>query len=85
MDQDYRAKYFFDLNFEINPIINREKLKSSYIRDITNLFKPYLLNNISQNSELDRPEPPQETKITDTSKRESAISPPTNRDRANGK
>ena len=44
MDQDYRAKYFLDLNFELDSVVNREKLKSNYIREITNLFKPYIMN-----------------------------------------
>jgi hypothetical protein len=45
MDQEYSAKYFLDLNFEIDRNCNREKLKSSYIREITTLFKPYILNS----------------------------------------
>lgn len=32
MDQNYGAKYFLDLNFEVDPSLNREKLKSTYIR-----------------------------------------------------
>lgn len=32
MDQNYNAKYFIDLNFEYDRTINREKLKSNYIR-----------------------------------------------------
>ena len=51
MDQDYRAKYFLDLSFELNPSLNRDKLKSTYIRDITNLFKPYILN---KSQDIDR-------------------------------
>lgn len=45
MDQNYGAKYFLDLDFDIGVNINREKLKSSYIREISNLFKPYLMNS----------------------------------------
>lgn len=47
MDQNYGAKYFLDINFEVDNRINREKLKSTYIRKITELFKPYILNGIS--------------------------------------
>lgn len=44
MDQNYGAKYFLDLDFEIDTGVNREKLKSNYIREITNLFRPYIMN-----------------------------------------
>ena len=44
MDQNYGAKYFLDLDFTVDHSLNREKLKSAYIREITNLFKPYILN-----------------------------------------
>jgi hypothetical protein len=44
MDQNYGAKYFLDINFDLDPNVNREKLKSNYIREITNLFKPYIMN-----------------------------------------
>lgn len=42
MDQNYNAKYFLNLDFEVDPNINKEKLKSAYIRDIYNIFKPYI-------------------------------------------
>jgi hypothetical protein len=42
MDQNYRAKYFLGVNFDLLPNANREKLKSSYIREITTLFRPYI-------------------------------------------
>ena len=45
MDENYRAKYFLDLGFEVDNTIHREKLKSNYIREITNLFKPYILQS----------------------------------------
>ena len=45
MDQNYQAKYFMDFNFEVNSNVNREKLKSNYIREITNLFKPYIMGS----------------------------------------
>jgi len=45
MDQNYGAKYFLDLNFDVDTNVNREKLKSTYIREITNLFKPYIMNS----------------------------------------
>ena len=48
MDQNYGAKYFLDLNFEFQRNVNREKLKSNYIREITNLFKPYIMNTNSK-------------------------------------
>ena len=44
MDQNYGPKYFLDLDFELVNNINREKLKSIYIKDITNLFRPYLFH-----------------------------------------
>jgi hypothetical protein len=44
MDQNYGAKYFLDLDFTLDTTINREKLKSMYIREITSLFKPYIVN-----------------------------------------
>lgn len=45
MDQNYMAKYFLDLDFELDSSLNREKLKSMYIREITNLFKPYIVSS----------------------------------------
>lgn len=51
MDQNYLAKYFMDLNFEIDPSSNREKLKSSYIREITSMFQPYLMGPAAMVSE----------------------------------
>mgnify|MGYP000860961330 CR=1 FL=1 len=55
MDHNYGAKYFLDLNFEQQPNLNREKLKSNYIREITNLFKPYLDNAIqNEGNDSDR-------------------------------
>jgi hypothetical protein len=53
MDQNYGAKYFLDINFDLDPTLNREKLKSKYIREITNLFKPYILNATKVNSSAD--------------------------------
>lgn len=52
MDQNYGAKYFLDLDFTYDTGVNREKLKSMYIREITNLFKPYIVSN-SNNYALD--------------------------------
>jgi hypothetical protein len=54
MDQNYGAKYFLDLDFEVDQTVNREKLKSNYIREITNLFRPYLTPQ-SQALHSDRP------------------------------
>lgn len=88
MDHNYNAKYFLDLNFELNPSLNREKLKSNYIREITNLFKPYLANSsIMQVNDSDREKKSYDfktqeagTKGNETTRRqESAISPPTNK------
>jgi hypothetical protein len=46
MDHNYGAKYFLDpSNFAYDTSINKERLKSQYIREITNLFKPYIDNN----------------------------------------
>ena len=46
MDHNYGAKYFLDpSNFTYDTSINKERLKSQYIREITNLFKPYIDNN----------------------------------------
>ena len=50
MDQNYGPKYFLDLDFEVINNINREKLKSVYIKDITNLFRTYI-----KNSQLSKP------------------------------
>jgi hypothetical protein len=67
---------------------NREKLKSNYIREITNLFKPYLANSsIMQVNDSDREKKSYDfktqeagTKGNETTRRqESAISPPTNK------
>ena len=44
MDQNYGAKYFLDLNFQQDPSVNREKLRLNYVREITNLFRPYIQN-----------------------------------------
>ena len=84
MDQDYGAKYFLDLNFELDKNINRQKLKSNYIREITNLFKPYIMHNNSKvhNSldsdreivSVDYSKPKETQRRHDTS-----ISPPTNK------
>lgn len=53
MDQNYGAKYFLDLDFDVDQTVNREKLKSNYIREITNLFRPYLTpQSQSQSSEF---------------------------------
>ena len=53
MDQNYGAKYFLDLDFTLDTTINREKLKSMYIREITSLFKSYIVNTRSNNYALD--------------------------------
>jgi hypothetical protein len=45
MDHNYGAKYFLDPSFTYDPTLNKEKLKSQYIRDISNLFKPYIENS----------------------------------------
>lgn len=91
MDQNYGAKYFLDLDFQLDPSANREKLKSMYIREITNLFKPYILttnpNTYALDSERERNEPknaPRESthKNTPDNPRkvhDTSISPPTNR------
>jgi hypothetical protein len=50
MDQNYGAKYFLDLDFALDSAINREKLKSIYIREITSLFKPYIVSTANSNS-----------------------------------
>jgi hypothetical protein len=50
MDQNYGAKYFLDLDFALDTAINREKLKSIYIREITSLFKPYIVSTANTNS-----------------------------------
>ena len=42
MDQNYNAKYFLNLDFEVDRTINKGKLKSAYIRDIYNIFMPYI-------------------------------------------
>ncbi len=42
MDHNYGAKYFLDPSLVYDPSLNKEKLKSQYIRDISNLFKPYI-------------------------------------------
>ena len=42
MDQNYNAKYFLNLDFEVDKSVNKEKLKSAYIRDIYNIFRPYI-------------------------------------------
>lgn len=47
MDHNYQAKYFLDLDFQVDPSFNPEKLKSTYIREITSLFQPYLMNSKS--------------------------------------
>jgi hypothetical protein len=49
MDQNYGAKYFLDLDFALDTAINREKLKSIYIREITSLFKPYIVSTANTN------------------------------------
>lgn len=49
MDQNYGAKYFLDLDFTLDTAINREKLKSMYIREITSLFKPYIVSTPNNN------------------------------------
>lgn len=84
MDQNYGAKYFLDLNFEIDTAVNREKLKSNYIREITNLFRPYIMNATSpvQDSERDRYSNDfknREGKNTERKVPDSSISPPTNK------
>ena len=45
MDQNYCAKYFLNLDFQVNQKVNTEKLKSTYIRDITALFRPYIVGS----------------------------------------
>jgi hypothetical protein len=50
MDQNYGAKYFLDLDFALDSAINREKLKSIYIREITSLFKPYIVSTANSNT-----------------------------------
>lgn len=42
MDHKYQAKYFLNINFEINTTLSKDKLKSNYIKQISSLFKPYL-------------------------------------------
>jgi hypothetical protein len=84
MDQNYGAKYFLDLNFEIDSTVNREKLKSNYIREISNLFKPYIVessNPVTRTSQQFVSE--KTTKGNDKLKSnqhvDTAISPPTNK------
>jgi hypothetical protein len=91
MDQNYGAKYFLDLDFTLDSSLNREKLKSMYIREITNLFKPYIVstntnNNYALDSERERPndyknakEPPQKNTPETRKVHDTSISPPTNR------
>lgn len=74
MDQNYNAKYFLDLSFDIVEPSGREKLKDIYLRDITNLFKPHITlsghNPASDRSSNDN---------TRKQRAEVAISPPTNK------
>ena len=69
--------------------VNREKLKSTYIRDITNLFKPYIMGSKSTISQESRPlkdsidlsskERFQKGRENTRFKETAAISPPTNK------
>lgn len=92
MDQNYGAKYFLDLNFQFDNTLNREKLKSMYIREITNLFKPYIISTNSTPSyaldsertnndfKSNAKESPQRNSQQDPRKvTDTSISPPTNR------
>ena len=86
MDQDYGAKYFLDLNFELDKNVNREKLKSNYIREITNLFKPYIMhhnnskvqNSLDSDREIVSVDYASKPKTTER-RHDTSISPPTNK------
>ena len=78
MDQNYGAKYFLGIDFDVIPLSSREKLKSNYIREITNLFRPYIMNSTqpAQNSIIKtQKEPAKESEVRKV--QDAAISPPT--------
>lgn len=91
MDQNYGAKYFLDINFTVDTTINREKLKSAYIREITSLFKPYILSNnpavsivsdserSAKNNELKSNKEPTKKASNENKGYDASVSPPTNR------
>ena len=46
MDENYRPKYFLDLNFELDETLDKNTLKSNYHQQILNLFRPYVQSKI---------------------------------------
>lgn len=41
LNHDYSPKYFIGIHYTNQPDTNRKKLKSYYIKQISNIFKPY--------------------------------------------
>ena len=46
MDENYRPKYFLDLNFDLDESLDKNTLKENYHQQILNLFRPYVQGKI---------------------------------------
>lgn len=44
MDENYRPKYFLDMDFDLDESFDKEILKKNYHQQILNLFRPYVNN-----------------------------------------
>lgn len=74
------------MGFEVDPTVQKEKLKSGYIREITNLFKPYVVGSQVLGNKKTQSEIVSEQKglqlassIVSVRTQDNAISPPTNK------
>lgn len=46
MDENYRPKYFLDLDFTVDESIPKASLRSKYQQEVLQLFKPYIQNKL---------------------------------------
>lgn len=50
MDENYRPKYFLDLDFAVDEAIQKATLKSKYQQEVLQLFRPYVQSKLALKS-----------------------------------
>lgn len=47
MDENYRPKYFLDLDFAVDESIPKSTLRTKYQQEVLQLFKPYVQSKLA--------------------------------------
>jgi hypothetical protein len=50
MDENYKPKYFLDLNFAVDESADKTTLRSKYQQEVLQLFKPYIQGKLALKS-----------------------------------